>query len=445
MSDPSQRGPGGAPLSRAQRIHTVVAACLGWLFSAMDIVLLLLLREEIEADLGVGGASLDAAITVGLIFSAVGAVLFAQLGDRFGRARALTLAVLIYSAGTGAMALSWDAASLVAFRALSGIGTGGEWSLGFALISEVWRPQRRGAVGGLVQSMFNLGTLVGIFLALGLGDSWRMVFGLAAAPALIVVYIRAKVPESALWRRLREAQQRGEVPEEVQRAFRRPPLGEIFRGRLRRITLLAAGLFTLMNVAFYMFGSQVTPFLTSPVSEGGLGWSRTQAGPVFFSMTFVAGLSSALAGYLSDLLGRRKVYSALCLLGGGAFASFYVILPDLDPARPAAFWIAVVLVSAGYGINGVVGAYFSELYPTHLRATGPGFVSNLGKLLGAGGPLLAGYLVRHGVEGDPRMSWTVALSAPALCFLAIAALIWTLPSVKGRSLEAVERDEYLGR
>jgi MFS family permease len=429
--------------TRAERVHTVVAACLGWLFSAMDIILLLLLREDIEEDLGVSSASLDTAIAMGLVFSALGAVLFAQLGDRYGRARALTLAVLIYSLGTGAMALSWDAWSLVAFRALSGIGTGGEWSLGFALISEVWKPKRRGAVGGLVQSMFNVGTLVGIFLALGFDDHWRLVFGLATVPALAVMYIRLKVPESLLWRRLQEAHQRGEVPEEIRRAFSRPPLGEIFRGKLLKVTLLAAGLFTLMNMAFYMYGSQVTPFLTSPVEEGGLGWSLTQAGPVFFAMTFVAGISAALAGYLSDLVGRRTVYSALCLLGACAFASYYFILPDLDPAQPAAFWVAVVAVSAGYGINGVVGAYFSELYPTHLRATGPGFVSNLGKLLGSGAPLIGGYLAHHAVAGDPRMSWTIALSAPCICYLAIALLIWTLPKVEGRTMAAVECDEYL--
>lgn len=423
----------------------MAAACLGWLFSAMDIVILLLLREEIAADLGVSSASLDAAIGMGLVFSALGAVLFAQLGDRFGRARALTLAILIYSLGTGAMALSWDAWSLVAFRAISGIGTGGEWSLGFALISEVWKPKRRGAIGGLVQSMFNVGTLIGIFLSMGLGDRWRLVFGLAALPALVVMYIRAKVPESRIWSRFREAKEKGEVPEELARAMKRPPLGEIFRGRLLRVTILAALLFTIMNYAFYMFGSQVTPFLTSPVEEGGLGWTRNQAGPVFFAMTFVSGISAALSGYLSDLIGRRLVYSIACVIGCCGFVALYFVLPDLDSERPAAFWGAVIVICSAYGINGVVGAFFSELYPTHLRATGPGFVSNMGKLLAGGAPLLAGYIAHSVGDGPSRLGWTIGLSAPACCYLVLALLIWTLPAVRGRTLASVEQDDFLSK
>src|SRR5688572_29275685 len=173
---------------RRERLRTVLAACLGWLFSAMDIVLLLILRKQIEADLQVSSQAMEIAIGVGLASSALGAVVFAQLGDRYGRVRALTWAILLYSIGTCAMSLSWDAWSLCGFRALSGIGTGGEWSLGFALVAEVWRPDKRGTIGGFVQSMFNVGTLVAVFLSIGLMDHWRLVFALAAAPALVVLW-----------------------------------------------------------------------------------------------------------------------------------------------------------------------------------------------------------------------------------------------------------------
>jgi MFS family permease len=435
--------PGGGSvavgLTRRERAHTVIAACLGWLFGAMDVVLLLLLREEIAADLGVSAATLDAAIGAGLVFSAVGAVVFAQLGDRLGRAKALALAVLVYSIGTGAMACAWDATSLVVFRAISGVGTGGEWSLGFALIAEVWRSSRRGTIGGLVQSMFNVGTLVGVALAVSLGDRWRLVFGLAAVPALAVLYVRAKVPESPLFRALGEARARGEVPAALAAALRRPPLAEIFRGRLRRVTLLAAAVFTVMNYAFFMFGSQVTPFLTSPATAGGLGWTRAQAGPVFVLMTFVAGVASAVAGALSDRLGRRAVLSAVSAVGVAAFVATFLTVSALEPGSAGGFWLVLVAVSAAYGVNGVTGAYLSELYPTHLRATGPGFVSNAGKLLAGGAPLLAGAIVRAGSGGgDARLGWALALSAPAACYLVLVLLVWALPAAGGRRFDAVE-------
>jgi len=408
-------------------------------------VLLLLLREDIAADLHVSGASLDTAIGVGLMSSAVGAVLFAQLGDRFGRTRALALAVLVYSLGTGAMALSWDVWSLVGFRALSGIGTGGEWSLGFALISEVWRSKRRGAIGGVVQSMFNVGTIVGVLLGLAFGSSWRVVFGLATLPALGVAYIRLRVPESKLWVRMQVARRDGTVPPDLAEAMRRAPLGEIFRGRLLKVTLAASALFTLMNYSFYIFGSHIAPFVTAPVGAGGLGWTRNQAGPVFMAMTLVGGLSAGFSGYLSDLYGRRRVFSTLCGFGALAFTALFFVLRHLDPDRPAAFWVAVVAVSAAYGINGVVGALFAELYPTHLRATGPGFVSNLGKFLAGGAPLLGGWLIHAFGAADPRFGWSVGLSAPALCYVGLTALIWSLPRVTGREMDAVERDAFLER
>ncbi|MBU0552454.1 MFS transporter [Myxococcota bacterium] len=418
--------------SRAERIHTILAACLGWLFSAMDTVLLLLLRGRIEADLGVSAATLDAAIGAGLLFSAIGAVLFAQLGDRFGRARMLGVAILIYSVATGAMAFSWDAWSLISLRALSGIGTGGEWSLGFALISEVWRAEKRGAMGGLVQSMFNVGTLLGITLAVTLGHRWRVVFGLATLPALALVYIRLHVPESRLWLAMRAAMAAGQAPPQLHR----PPLRAIFEGPLRAVTLKAAVIFTLMNYAFFMFGAQITPFVTAPLSAGGLGWSQQQAGPIFGVTTIMAGLSAVAMGALSDRFGRRRVFSALCLFGALAFAAFYLVLPSLSPTQMTAFWVALVAVGAGYGINGVVGALFSELYPTHLRATGPGFVSNVGKALAAGAPLLSGWIIR--AFEDPRLGFAVGLSAPAVAYLLLAGLIWTLPRVTGRGFAPVE-------
>jgi len=429
--------------SRREQIHTVIAACLGWLFSAMDVVLLLLLRGRIEADLELSAATLDTAIGAGLLFSAAGAILFAQLGDRYGRARTLGWAILVYSLATGAMAFAWDAWSLIAFRALAGIGTGGEWSLGFALIAEVWRPKRRGAMGGLVQSMYNVGVILGIILAMAFGANWRMVFGLAALPALALLYIRSRVPESRLWLEMQAARAAGEVPAELAEALRRPPLLALFKGRMLSLTLRAALIFGLMNCAFFMFGSQITPFLPRPLELGGLGWSQAQAGPAFLITTVMAGISAIIMGALSDRFGRRMIFSLVC--GGGtlAFGALYWIVPGVQPESPALLWFALAFVGLAFGINGVVGALFSELFPTHLRASGPGLVSNLGKALAAGAPLLAGWII--GAQEQPRMGFALGLAFPALTYLLLVGLIWSLPRVTGREMKVFEAESYLKR
>jgi MFS family permease len=240
------------------------------------------------------------------------------------------------------------------------------------------------------------------------------------------------------------AKRSGVLPPDLAAAMRRPPLAAIFRGRLLRVTLLAALVFTLMNTAFYAFSSHITPFLTSSPADGGLGWTQKQSGPVFGAMTVVAGLSAAFAGFLSDRVGRRHVFSALCVVGALTFVGLFFVLLDLDPAHPGPFWAAVVLATVGFGVNGVVGSLFSELYPTHLRATGPGFVSNVGKFLASGAPLLGGWIIRVAGEGAPRRGWAIGLSAPAIGFVVLAVLIWTLPRVTGRPLEAIERDDFLG-
>src|SRR5436309_1676992 len=127
--------------------RVILAACLGWMFSAVDIVLLILFQRPVAEGLHADPQQIRIAIGVGLLGSALGGVAFAQLGDRFGRVRALGWCVILYSLATAGMALSPNVQMLMAMRFLSGVGTGGEWSVGFALIAEVSPRTGRGRLG----------------------------------------------------------------------------------------------------------------------------------------------------------------------------------------------------------------------------------------------------------------------------------------------------------
>ena len=412
--------------------------CLGWLFSAVDIILLILFQKAIASSLAIEIQTVRIAIGVGLLGSALGGVLFAQLGDRFGRVKALGWAVVLYSLATGGMAFAQGSESLMVLRFLAGVGTGGEWSIGFALLAEVWYRGSRGAMGGLVAAMFNLGT----FVAIGLYQSplgWRGAFAVMVAPALLVIWLRRVVPESPIWLEFQRARKAGELSDELARAVRRPPVISCFRGPLKWITLKVTFLFCVMNFAFYSFSTVFINYLQADVSGGGLGLTTRQELPYQLTLNVAGLVSVILAGALSDRLGRRGAFTFFCALGGvGFYALYHVMPPQMVPGAVA--WgliFAFALCCTGFGINGVMGVLSPELYPTHLRSTGPGFAQNVGKGLGGlSGPPLAGLLVAD-------VGYESVLVLPGFAFLLLTALIWLLPKVGGRPVQGIESAAYL--
>ena len=426
-------------LSRSERRRILLAVSLGWLFSAVDIVLLILFQEEIASGLEIPLQQVRVTIGVGLLGSAVGGLFFAPLGDRIGRVRALALSVLLYSLATGAMGFAAGAGSLMALRFLAGIGTGGEWSIGFALLAEVWERERRGMVGGLVAGMFNLGTFLAIILYQFAGN-WRIAFWLMSVPALFAAALRRFTPESPLWCSL-EAQRRAPegLPEALRRRLLRPPLREIFSVEWRRLTLLAVLLFAVMNFAFYSFSTIFINYLQSAPSSGGLGLQKGEQFPYQLALNLCALCSALGAGYLSDRRGRRGAFIIFCLIGVASFGALsWGLLAGW--ASPGSRLLTLFsLCCVGFGINAVTGVYLPELYPTQLRSTGPGFCQNIGKGIGGMlGPPLAGLAVKG-------YGYAVVLGSPIFAFLILLWLARSLPEVAGRSLSAVEGSEHLQR
>ena len=435
MSISKTRSIGAAELPRNAVLRTILAACFGWLFSAVDIVLLVLFQRPVADSLGADVQVIRIAIGVGLLGSAVGGIALAQLGDKYGRVRALGWCVLLYSLATAGMGLARNVTELMAFRFLSGIGTGAEWSIGFALIAEVQGTKGRGRLGGLVAGMFNLGTFVAILLfqsTLG----WRWAFGAMALPALLVLWLRTSVPESPVWVALQAARVRGEVAPRLEAQFKRVPLSALLQRGLLGLTLKTTLLFILMNFAFYSFSTVFINYLQDDVARGGLGLSAQAQFPYQLALNFGALVGVVTAGMASDRIGRRTAFAAFCLLGAAGSAGLYLSTRGAT-GLPSHLILVLTVVVLGFGINGVVGTFLAELFPTHLRATGPGFCQNLGKGIGGmAGPPLMGALV--GGLGYP-----LVLALPGVIVFALAGLIWLLPRVSGREIRPVEDEGYL--
>src|SRR6059036_643030 len=196
-------------LDRNQR-NTFVACFLGWALDAFDFFLLTFVIVPMAHDFGTSIADLSYAITITLAMRPVGAFIFGLLGDRFGRRIPLMIDIVFYSVMELLTAFSPNYTVLLILRALYGIGMGGEWGLGASLTMETLPTQARGLFSGILQQGYAFGYLLAalvywiIFPIFG----WRGLFVAGALPALLVIYIRAHVPESPVWERNRASGRR---------------------------------------------------------------------------------------------------------------------------------------------------------------------------------------------------------------------------------------------
>src|SRR6266704_1538961 len=191
-------------LNRDQR-NTFVACFLGWALDALDFFLLTFVVPTVGHDFVRSVVDVGWAITITLAMRPVGAFVFGLLGDRFGRRIPLMIDIVFYSLMELLTAFSPNVTVLLVFRALYGIGMGGEWGLGASLTMESLPADSRGLFSGILQQGYMFGYL---FAAAVYGIvypifGWRALFVVGALPALLVIYIRAKVPESPVWLRQR--------------------------------------------------------------------------------------------------------------------------------------------------------------------------------------------------------------------------------------------------
>ncbi len=405
-------------------------AWLGWVFDSMDATIYALVLHpalhELLRDHIAGGVTQDAIGWYGgIIFSifllgwALGGVVFGILADRFGRTKTLIFTILIYAVFTGMAALSATWWQLAAYRFLTALGIGGEWAAGAALVAEVWPESKRAKAAGILQSAWAAGFLAAALVNLLMrGQSWRPIFLVGIAPAIIALLIRLWVKEPERWSK---AHQR-----ELLTGTRQRKLPELFTPKLRRSTLVGSGL--AFVAVFGLWGAtNWTPTLVRSLPElAHLDAALLTSYVSYATMMLNVG---ALVGYLSfgplaDRFGRRAIFGLMCLGG-------LVMLP-LTFLIPRSFaHVLLLLPLLGFFNNGIFSGfpiYLPELYPTSIRATGAGFCFNVGRVLASAGPFLTGWLVTQ-LGGFGR-----AASAIALIYLVGLLFLPFAPETKGKPL-----------
>ena len=405
------KGPLLAEAPALTRVHARILALafVGWMFDFYDLILYTFLTRPISDELGL--SRLDHAYALGLSFAAtaVGGIACGVLADRFGRRTVVTWTILLYSAGSLAGGLATGRSMLLLARVVTGLGVGGEWAAGHALVAETFPPAQRGRAGAVLQAGAPVGVglaaLVGTLLAPRIG--WRACLIGSSATALVAVAARLGMPESDLW-------QRGGT-----RPFGRG-LPSLVSGVHAPAFWLAMLLTTVNGASYWLTYSWMPEYLRTR------GLSLSQSGAYLASVIGGELVGYTVFGWVSDRMGRRPAFTLFALTMSLALLPLTVLWTRFAGA-PLFILSAMALVGVGTGTWSNFGPMLAELFPTGVRTTAMSTILNVSRGVQFGAPVLIALL-------EPRFGLAAGIGLAAVAAAAAAGLVWTLPETRARTL-----------
>jgi MFS family permease len=460
----------------------LVVAVLGWLFDAMDQRLFVLARTPALRDLltGVDPSELPtyAGWATGLFIAgwATGGLLFGWLGDRWGRVRTMSLTILVYSIFTGLSGLAHSWPEFALYRLLCGMGIGGEYAAGVALVAETMPPRARPFALGLVQAFSSVGAMIGSALSLHVGPQmmfgrtagWRLLFLLGVIPSLMVVLIRWRAREPDRWLKARELA-RSEAAEGSEAHLQLGDLRAIFgdpvlrRRSLVGMTLGMVGQIGLWSIALFTpelvrssllaqrkIEAHVLSLRGSPpldldrlalattsseveATRQAAAWKSEDDRYVGWG-TLLQDVGSffgaPLCTFVAVRWGRRRAFALAYLM---ALAAVWLVFGTLARGSDV-YWMLPLLGFCTCGIFGVIIVYLPELYPTRLRTTGTGFCYNIARYITATGPMVQGSLTTLFASLGYATPIRPAAMSLALIYLLGLAVVPFAPETRGQPL-----------
>jgi MFS family permease len=407
----------------------VLIASAGWVFDAFEGQIFNITRSQMLAEIlkvSPGDPAIrqwgDIFLGIFLVGGTLGGIFFGWLGDRWGRRPSMILTILFYSIFSGLTYFADSLLEIGILRFLVAMGVGGEWAVAAALVAEVVPPRARAQMSGFFHSTSIVGTWIAAWVGLAVGANWRVAFLIGVAPALLVLWVRAKVGEPESWRLAKEKAAAGEGQQlgSFRDLLRNPRWS---RRAIFGMLLAAVGLGTFWAVAV---GGQdlARDFLIRNGTPENVAAERAKFayGNV---QALGAGLGMLSFGPLAVWLGRRRTFvlyhvAALVIVPLTCFLpTSYGMLLFLLPF----YGFFTVGIHAGYAV------YFPELFPNHLRSTGTGFCFNGGRLLASSALIFSGWL-----KAMPGMDLRIATTWLASLFFLGILFIAFLPETKGQPL-----------
>jgi MFS family permease len=397
------------------RLSTFWATCMGWGLDGADYQMYSLVLPGIVAAFSLSTAQAGAIGTTTLVVSAVGGAFAGTVADRIGRVRTLALAVATFAVFTFLSGTATSYPELLVFRALEGLGFGGEWAVGAVLIAETVAARRRGVVLGLVQGSWAIGW--GLALAVSLvvlpnlgGLGWRVMFFIGLLPAALTFYILRKVREPEIWKGSRRRSATPAVS-----------FFHIFHPRLLRITIPAALLAVGVQSGYYAIFTWLPSFLEKDRHLSVVGSSG------YLGLVIIGSFAGyVLSGFANDALGRKLTFLIYSVFS----AVIVVVYTHIQVSPSTLLGLSFPLGFFASGIFSGFGPLYAELFPTEVRAFGEGFAYNFGRGVAGVAPLVIGMLA-----ATYGLATGIAIFAPAAYAVGIVALAF-LPETRGRRLES---------
>jgi MFS family permease len=387
----------------------------GWMFDFYELVLFSYLLIPIGHELHLTAGQEAVLLGVVLGGSGIGGIFFGYVSDLRGRRFTMTATILVYSIGTFLTAFSTGYWTLLAFRLVTGLGVGGEWAVGHAILAESTPPRMRGRASAMLQA----GEPMGVGLAAVMGFlvapliGWRAVFLVSSASALMAMIVRRHLPESPLWKEQKDDRL---SPREAFVLLRRYRLG----GAAAKGFLL--GVFKLGT--YWTCYTWLPKFMQQefhqPIGRSALWILTAQLGQFLGMLVF---------GALADRYGRRVLFTLFSLLTAAALYPLAFHWRELLP-HPLLFWGTLFALGLGSGCTAGFGALLAELFPTDIRNFAMGTTYNTARGVQFFAPIVVSlFVARYGLAGG--------LSVPLALALATATWVWTLPETRGRDLGAI--------
>ncbi|MFF6009919.1 MFS transporter [Rahnella sp. R3(2024)] len=396
--------------THATPAKAMLASVTGYAMDGFDLLILGFMLPAISSEFGLTASQSGSLVTWTLIGAVLGGVIFGPISDRFGRIRVLTFTILMFSVFTGLCAFAQGYWDLLIYRTLAGIGLGGEFGIGMALIAEAWPAEKRNRASAYVGMGWQLGVLLAAFLTpLLLGIiGWRGMFLVGLLPALASFLIRRTMGEPEAFVKSASTDNDGSLFSRIKLLFRD-----------KATTKASIGIFILCSVQnFGYYGLMI--WMPSYLSKN-FGFSLTKSG--LWTAVTIIGMTFGiwLFGVLSDRFPRWKIF-LIYQVGAVIMVVCYAQLSD-----PTLMLFAGALM--GMFVNGMIGGYgglISDLYPVRVRATAQNLLFNMGRGVGGFGPLVIGMLVA-------QVSFTAAITLLAAIYLLdIFATLFLLPKKQGQ-------------
>jgi MFS family permease len=394
------------------RKKTVVASVAGLTLEGMDIMFISfamsMIIAEFHIDMAAGGL-ISSITNLGML---AGGVIFGILADKFGRVRIFTYTILLFAVGTALTGLAQNIEQVYLFRFIAGLGAGGEYGIGMALVAEAWPKNKQGRASSYVSVGAQYGVILAALLSAMILPSWgwRGLFFVGLAPVIFAFIVRKKLDESPVWVESQKKKQLVQKQGKLKQLFATPRIA---------VTTVALAIMATVQIAGYnglmiWLPSMLQQSQGLSVSSSALWTISTAAGMIAGMLTF---------GQFIDRFGMKRSYG-IFLVASAVAVFFYSFA-----SGSTGLLIGGAIV--GFFSNGMFagyGALISKYYSVEIRSTATNTIFNFGRALGGLSPILVGYILQHA-------NVTVAMTYLALLYCISFIAMVSLRNGKGRQEE----------